>query len=54
MNYILLDTMPNFLGDKPFGWVKKVNPDNLEGHELESPNLECGEHIWCECYCSSC
>ena len=26
----LTGTIPNFLGDKPFGWVKKVNPDNLE------------------------
>ena len=42
----LTGTMPNFLGDKPFGWVKKVNPDNLETI-CESPNLECGEHIWC-------
>ena len=42
----LTGTMPNFLGDKPFGWVKKVNPDNLET-VCESPNLECGEHIWC-------
>ena len=42
----LSGTMPNFLGDRPFGWVQKVNPDNLE-IIYESPNLECGEHIWC-------
>ena len=44
--FYLAGTMPNFLGDKPFGWVQKVNPDNLET-VYESPNLECGEHIWC-------
>ena len=42
----LAGTMPNFIGEKPFGWVQKVNPDNLEAI-YESPNLECGEHIWC-------
>ena len=42
----LAGTMPNFIGEKPFGWVQKVNPDNLETI-YESPNLECGEHIWC-------
>ena len=42
----LAGTMPNFIGKKPFGWVQKVNPDNLETI-YESPNLECGEHIWC-------
>ena len=42
----LSGTMPNFLGDRPFGWVQKVNPYNLE-IIYESPNLECGEHIWC-------
>ena len=42
----LSGTMPNFIGEKPFGWVQKVNPDNLETI-YESPNLECGEHIWC-------
>ena len=42
----LAGTMPNFIGDKPFGWVQKVNPYNLETI-CESPNLECGEHIWC-------
>ncbi len=44
--FYLAGTMPNFLGDKPFGWVQKINPDNLET-VYESPNLECGEHIWC-------
>jgi hypothetical protein len=42
----LAGTMPNFIGEKPFGWVQKVNPYNLETI-CESPNLECGEHIWC-------
>ena len=42
----LAGTMPNFIGEKPFGWVQKVNPDNLETI-YESPNLKCGEHIWC-------
>ena len=42
----LTGTMPNFIGDKPFGWVQKMNPDNLEVM-YESPNLECGDHIWC-------
>ena len=48
----LTGTMPNFIGDKPFGWVQKLNPDNLEVM-YESPNLECGDHlVWC--YCSTC
>ena len=49
----LTGTMPNFIGDKPFGWVQKVNSDNLDVM-YESPNLECGEHIWCGAVAAQC
>ena len=39
-------TMPSFIGPKPFGWIQKINPDDLSVLK-ESPKLKCGDHIWC-------
>ena len=39
-------TMPSFIGPKPFGWIQKINPDDLSVLR-ESPKLKCGDHIWC-------
>lgn len=39
-------TMPAFTGPPPFGWVERIDLETLEAL-AESPNLPCGEHVWC-------
>lgn len=39
-------TMPAFSGPPPYGWVKRINPNSLETI-VESPQLPCGDHVWC-------
>ncbi len=39
-------TMAAFTGPPPFGWVERIDPNTLET-EAESPELPCGEHVWC-------
>jgi len=39
-------TMPAFTGPPPFGWVERIDPETLEAL-AESPDLPCGEHVWC-------
>jgi len=39
-------TMPAFVGPPPFGWVERFDPDTLDPI-VRSPNLACGEHVWC-------
>ena len=39
-------TMPAFVGPPPFGWVERFDPVTLEPI-VRSPNLKCGEHVWC-------
>ena len=39
-------TMAAFSGPPPFGWVWRFDPDTLEPL-AESPELPCGEHVWC-------
>ena len=39
-------TMPAFSGPPPFGWVQRIHLETLEP-EVTSPELPCGEHVWC-------
>ena len=39
-------TMPAFSGPPPYGWVQRLNLETLEP-EVSSPELPCGEHVWC-------
>ena len=39
-------TMPAFSGSPPYGWVERIDPDTLEVL-ASSPQLPCGEHVWC-------
>ncbi|NNE96554.1 MAG: hypothetical protein HKN24_11050 [Acidimicrobiales bacterium] len=44
--WFLGGTMPAFTGPPPFGWIERIDPDTLEPLAT-SPNLPCGEHVWC-------
>ncbi|MEC8998727.1 MAG: hypothetical protein VYC56_00405 [Actinomycetota bacterium] len=39
-------TMAAFNGPPPFGWVKRIDLGTLEALAA-SPDLPCGEHVWC-------
>ena len=39
-------TMAAFSGPPPFGWVERIDPNTLE-ILAASPQLPCGEHVWC-------
>ena len=39
-------TMPSFIGPSPYGWLQKINPNNLDILK-ESRELNCGDHVWC-------
>ena len=39
-------TMAAFSGPPPFGWVERIDPNTLEVLAA-SPQLPCGEHVWC-------
>lgn len=39
-------TMPAFVGEPPFGWVRRVDPETLEVIADSGP-LPCGDHVWC-------
>ena len=39
-------TMPAFTGPPPFGWLQRLDPEDLSVI-CESPPLPCGEHVWC-------
>lgn len=44
--WYLAGTMAAFLGDPPFGWVQRIDPETLEP-VAETPPLPCGDHVWC-------
>ncbi|MFT7645820.1 MAG: hypothetical protein ACI8Y4_000553 [Candidatus Poriferisodalaceae bacterium] len=39
-------TMAAFVGEAPYGWVEKIDPESLEPIS-SSPQLPCGDHVWC-------
>ncbi len=39
-------TMAAFEGDRPFGWVQRIDPNTLEAIADTGP-LPCGDHVWC-------
>ena len=39
-------TMPAWVGDEPYGWLQKLDPESLEPI-TESPRLPAGGHVWC-------
>lgn len=44
--WFLGGTMPAFSGPPPFGWVQRIDSNSLEPLAT-SPELPCGEHVWC-------
>jgi len=39
-------TMAAFAGPPPFGWVQRIDVESLRA-VASSPELPCGEHVWC-------
>jgi hypothetical protein len=39
-------TLPAFTGPAPFGWLQRLDPEDLSVI-AESPPLPCGDHVWC-------